>query len=62
MDVELYGRQGGVHENVIDREGRQTSGKSAERPPRSNESSHVAQLRPYEPVSARGSDAVKITE
>ena len=52
MDVELYGRQGGVHENVIDREGRETGGKGAECPRRPNERSHVAQMRPNEPVSS----------
>ena len=44
MHAELCGMQGGVHENVIDRQRRQMGGKGAECSPRPNESSHVTQV------------------
>ena len=62
MDAELCGMQGGVHENVIDREGGETGGKGAKCPCRPDECSHVTQVPGNEPMGARAPHTVEISE
>ena len=62
MDAELCGMQGGVHENVIDREGGEAGGKGAKCPCWPDECSHVTQVPGNDPMGARSAHAVEISE
>ena len=62
MDAELCGMQSLIHENVIDREGREAGGKGAECPCRPHECSHVTQMPGNNLMCARDPRTVEISE